>query len=129
MYLLPILQHVLYRIYVVGTSKDNFHIDSSDGTITTSTTLDRENVATYDDLFLKVTDGTNTATATLTINVNDINDNAPDFAASFYIGSITENAPSGMHNFIISILFLLFCKIPGDFTSFCSYSVNKFLVP
>lgn len=42
-----------------------------------------------------VSDGTHTSTASLTINLTDINDNAPVFGSSFYIGSVVENAVSG----------------------------------
>ena len=44
---------------------------------------------------LMVSDGTHTSTATLTINLTDVNDNAPVFGSSFYIGSVAENSASG----------------------------------
>jgi len=42
-----------------------------------------------------VSDGTHTSTATLTINLTDINDNAPVFGSSFYTGTVAENSASG----------------------------------
>ncbi|XP_052086465.1 protocadherin Fat 4-like [Mytilus californianus] len=77
-----------------GTDADDFNIDSSTGAITTSSVFDREDTAIYTDLQLLVSDGLHTATASLSITINDINDNTPVFGSSYYLGTVTESSAS-----------------------------------
>ena len=74
-------------------SASAFAIDSSTGEITVATSgeLDRENTASYN-LTITVSDGANTSSAeTVTINVNDLNDNTPIITASQSF-SVDENS-------------------------------------
>ena len=82
-----------------GDTNNAFAIDPSSGEITvqTSSALDYDNGATSYTLILTVSDGTNTSSAeTVTINVNDINDNTPVITASqsFNIDENSANATS-----------------------------------
>ena len=82
-----------------GDTNNAFAIDPSSGEITvqTSSELDYDNGATSYTLILTVSDGTNTSSAeTVTINVNDINDNTPVITASqsFNIDENSANATS-----------------------------------
>ena len=79
-----------------GNTNAAFAIDSSSGelSIAASSQLDHESTASYT-LELSVSDGVNTAsTETLSINVNDVNDNAPIIAAAQSF-SIDENSANG----------------------------------
>ena len=74
-----------------GTGSNNFAV-SSDGTITTAASLDYETTSSYS-LTLTATDGINTVTENLTINVNDVAELSIALASSSI--SIDENASSG----------------------------------
>ena len=64
-------------VIVSGNTGIAFSINSSTGILSTSASLDREAIASYS-LGITVSDGTNTsASETITINLTDINDNAP----------------------------------------------------
>ena len=79
-----------------GNTNAAFAIDSSSGelSVAASSQLDHESTASYT-LELSVSDGVNTAsTETLSINVNDVNDNAPIIAAAQSF-SIDENSANG----------------------------------
>ena len=82
-----------------GNTNNAFAINSSTGEITVanSSELDYESGATSYTLSLTVSDGTNTSSAeTVTINVNDLNDNVPVITASqnFSIDENSANATS-----------------------------------
>ncbi|XP_022239300.1 cadherin-23-like [Limulus polyphemus] len=76
-----------------------FDINNADGTITVVKALDREKIETMK-LVLKVedlaatTDG-QTATATLTVQIDDINDNRPVFKKLNYKHVVAENSKAG----------------------------------
>ena len=79
-----------------GNTNAAFAIDSSSGelSVATSAELDYESTASYT-LELSVSDGVNTASAeTVTINVNDLNDNTPVITAAQSF-SIDENSANG----------------------------------
>ena len=78
-----------------GNTNNAFAINPSTGEITvaTSSELDRENTASYS-LTITVSDGANTSSAeTVTVNVNDLNDNLPIITASQSF-SVDENSAS-----------------------------------
>ena len=79
-----------------GNTNAAFAIDSSSGelSVAAGSELDHESTASYT-LALSVSDGVNTASAeTLSINVNDVNDNAPIITAAQSF-SIKENSANG----------------------------------
>ena len=81
-----------------GNTNDAFAIDPSSGelTVNTSSQLDTETTPGYT-LSLTVSDGANTSSAeTVTININDLNDNLPVITASqsFSINENSANATS-----------------------------------
>ena len=79
-----------------GNTNAAFAIDSSSGelSVATSSELDYESTTSYT-LALSVSDGVNTASAeTLSINVNDVNDNAPIITPSQSF-EIAENSTNG----------------------------------
>ncbi|KAK7066552.1 Cadherin [Halocaridina rubra] len=83
--------------YLIHTETDKlgiFHIDSS-GIVSIRRTLDREVSSIYVIRVLAVDDGipAKTATATLTVVVMDINDNAPEIADNCNPVVLTENSP------------------------------------
>ena len=83
---------------ITGGNTDNaFGIDSSSGEITVAdgSQLDYETDPTSYNLSITVSDGTNTSSAeTVTININDLNDNTPVITASQIFG-IDENSEDG----------------------------------
>ena len=86
---------------VSGNTGTAFTINSSTGVISTNATLDRETIASYS-LGITVSDGSNTSSAeTVTINLGDINDNAP-IVTSGQGFSLNEGTVSG--NAVGSIL-------------------------
>ncbi len=77
-----------------GNADGVFTIDANTGeiTIADNTNLDRETTASYG-LTVQVSDGTNTDTATITVNVGDINEFAP--VANDATVGINEDAANG----------------------------------
>ena len=88
---------VRYAI-VGGLGKDNFAIDPSTGYISTRTSLDREIQDSFT-LTLKAEDSGSpprTSKASLTVTVEDVNDNEPYFVSSdLDTLSLSENTPVG----------------------------------
>ena len=87
-----------YQDWMITSGNINaaFAIDSSSGelSVATGSELDHESTASYT-LALSVSDGVNTASAeTLSINVDDVNDNAPIITAAQSF-SIDENSANG----------------------------------
>ncbi|EPY89873.1 protocadherin alpha 2 [Camelus ferus] len=67
-------------------------------------TLDRESVANYE-LVVTARDGGSpslSATASVSVDVSDVNDNAPTFAQPEYTVFVKENNPPGCHIFTVS---------------------------
>ncbi|KAL8623685.1 hypothetical protein ACOMHN_046504 [Nucella lapillus] len=83
---------------VSGNGMSKFAVDPGTGAVTTSTdTLDRETRRDYS-LVVRAADGGNpslTSTALVTLTVNDLNDNAPEFTPNNFIVSFSENARVG----------------------------------
>uniref|UniRef100_A0A8C9VBP1 Protocadherin-16 n=1 Tax=Scleropages formosus TaxID=113540 RepID=A0A8C9VBP1_SCLFO len=80
-----------------GTHSDWFTIDSTTGIITTATQLDYE-TDPKPSLIVVARDAGRpplSSTAVVNIKLQDINDNEPVFAKSFYEVSIKENTPAG----------------------------------
>ena len=75
-----------------GNLSDAFAISAGTGVITVAGTIDYETTLTYT-LTVQVSDGMTLATAPVTINVTNVNDNAPTIAAQIF--SIAENAANG----------------------------------
>ena len=84
---------VVYAIDRASDRRRQFAI-SDDGTVTIQRELDRESVPTHQIKILAIDDGDppKTATATLTVIVEDINDNAPRFLKN-YRPVLPEHSP------------------------------------
>lgn len=79
-----------------GNTDGAFEIHNASGLITVAAKLDRETTEKYI-LAVKATDpGGKSVTHNATIQVIDVNDNAPVFAKANYSKDIMENLPSGM---------------------------------
>ena len=76
----------------MGNDAGAFAINASSGAITVAGTLDHETTPNYT-LTVQVSDGTATANAAITINVTNVNDNAPAIAAQTF--SVAENVANG----------------------------------
>ena len=59
--------------------------------------IDREKISSYELILLAEDNGTpmRQGTATVTVTVSDLNDNAPIFSPTAYTGTISEDAGSG----------------------------------
>ncbi|XP_060065380.1 protocadherin Fat 4-like [Ylistrum balloti] len=68
-------------------------IDSRRSKIVINKALDRETTPNGYNITVKVTDSVHTSTATLSVNVEDINDNAPQFQSSTYNFTTPEEEP------------------------------------
>ncbi|NWI96861.1 PCDGA protein, partial [Pitta sordida] len=74
---------------------DSFHLDSETGAITLLHNLDFEEGNNYD-LEVQAKDvGGRSDTAKVTIDVTDINDNAPELTVTSQLSEISEDVPSG----------------------------------
>ncbi|KAJ8302066.1 hypothetical protein KUTeg_021053 [Tegillarca granosa] len=80
-----------YQI-VSGNSENKFEINKYIGALYLINPLDRETTASYS-LVLRVTDSVSSLTQdnTTTVTVDDMNDNTPTFASSFYECSVVES--------------------------------------
>ena len=74
-----------------GNGDGVFTIDAATGQITVddNTSLDRETTASYN-LIVTVTDGTNSDTAAITVNVTDVNEHTPVAADATF--AVSEDA-------------------------------------
>ncbi|XP_076365612.1 cadherin-23-like isoform X2 [Tachypleus tridentatus] len=86
--------------------KDTFDINNVDGEVTVVNALDREKAETIK-LLLHVKDlaavsDEQTATATLTVKLDDVNDNRPIFTESSYRHVVTENTKIGFPVFTVA---------------------------
>ncbi|MDA9660136.1 cadherin domain-containing protein [Pseudomonadota bacterium] len=75
-----------------GTGSENFSV-SSDGTVTLASGLDYETATAYE-ITLTASDGANSVSEALTINVGDINE-APSLTNSLAASSFAENVATG----------------------------------
>ena len=75
-----------------GNTSNAFAISAGTGVITVEGTIDYETTPTYT-LTVQVSDGMTLATAAITINVTNVNDNAPTIATQIF--SVAENAANG----------------------------------
>ncbi|XP_002735781.1 protocadherin Fat 4-like [Saccoglossus kowalevskii] len=84
---------------ISGPYSDDFNCDRLTGVITTSRTLDADDVSSTASYSLTLTVGDSaghTDTTTLSITLTDINDNKPIFSPSLYYKAIDENSGSGV---------------------------------
>ncbi|XP_041349527.1 protocadherin-16-like [Gigantopelta aegis] len=83
---------ILVYVITLGDTKNQFAIDSGTGRITTIGNLDRETDSSYN-LIIEAREqgGANTATTTLTVTVDDINDNAPSCTVMTFAETVSES--------------------------------------
>ncbi|KAK3732012.1 hypothetical protein QZH41_016882, partial [Actinostola sp. cb2023] len=86
-----------------GDPKDQFDI-SSNGTIRTKRTLDREDIEFYTLVICASDKGSPALNESVSVNITilDVNDNAPIFASSAYSVAVPEDAPIGIRFLTIS---------------------------
>ena len=85
------------KFSITSSDRAYFSIDQTSGMITTKSAIDRETKEVYE-LRVVVADCANpplTDSATLFVNANDINDNAPRFPVAKYVANVNENQGSG----------------------------------
>ncbi|XP_023680682.2 protocadherin Fat 4 [Paramormyrops kingsleyae] len=102
-------ESVIYSINQVSPDQyqSYFSIDEDTGVITVVSSLDREEISSII-LSIQATqasDSLKTANAAVSLNIEDVNDNQPEFDKSSYFTSILENSPNG---------FILFRPIISD---------------
>ncbi|XP_061196148.1 protocadherin Fat 4-like [Saccostrea echinata] len=77
--------------YSMDPGNENFCLNSTSGIITTNTIFDFENTTSYN-FTVSVSDGNQSDVATVSVEIRDMNDNAPVFNASVYKAYIPENS-------------------------------------
>ena len=87
---------IKYRL-VDGTDASAFKINENDGTITIVSKLDYETKTSYSFTVIAQDQGPgdSSGSTTVTVNVIDVNDNAPAFLGTPYVAVIKENAGTG----------------------------------
>uniref|UniRef100_T1GIG2 Cadherin domain-containing protein n=1 Tax=Megaselia scalaris TaxID=36166 RepID=T1GIG2_MEGSC len=80
-----------------GNVDKTFKIDPQTGQIETSRKLDRENISSYNLIIGAIDTGLppQTGSATVNIEITDVNDNGPTFEENDKIGFVSENEPPG----------------------------------
>ncbi|GFO15617.1 protocadherin fat 4, partial [Plakobranchus ocellatus] len=81
-------------IFSFEASYSQFVLDQSSGEITLAQQLDFETAAMHE-LVVKAEDATGSNTATVSVTVQDSNDNTPEFTLNPYTGSLSEADSSG----------------------------------
>ncbi|EDO41767.1 predicted protein, partial [Nematostella vectensis] len=89
----PDFDQITYNI-ASGNHGNKFTIDRYGGFITVAHSLDREEKSFYS-LRVEATDGYNTASVPVTINILDVNDNSPQPARREYRAHVAENSDVG----------------------------------
>lgn len=81
----------------IDSHKDHFKIIGDSGIVTLAKPLDREEKEIYNLTVQAVDQGVPKmfSTVFLILNVQDVNDNAPEFTSKYYTASITEQSPVG----------------------------------
>ncbi|KAK3103500.1 hypothetical protein FSP39_019658 [Pinctada imbricata] len=98
---------VRYFLINSGPPNDVFLIDPTEGTITTRSSLDRENIASYK-LLIRATDqgpssSRKSATATVNVRLIDENDNYPQFTQRTYHVNVSEDYNYSQNPIIITV--------------------------
>ena len=75
---------------IISGNDGHFTIDPNTGLIRTSGQLDREIVAMYS-LGIRASDGRQSTVTTLDVNIQDANDNDPEFTETTYSFTVNEN--------------------------------------
>ena len=80
--------------YILSGSEGNFEIDLVSGLVTTTGSLDREVADDYTLIIVAYDSGSPimTGTGTVSVNIEDFNDNKPLFTQSLYSGNVDENS-------------------------------------
>ena len=83
---------------LLGDAWSNFMINAETGVIMAMKPFDREEQENYVFHVLAIDDGEEhqTATATVTLTISDVNDNIPKFQKSYYKFNVSENQPKGL---------------------------------
>ena len=81
--------------YSLRGATDKFSIQNSTGEVMTALSLDRETQASFV-LDIVASDGVNSGTAQLIVNLTDVNDSPPRFNESQYMIAVPENFPVGV---------------------------------
>ncbi|XP_041454487.1 neural-cadherin isoform X3 [Lytechinus variegatus] len=83
-------------MYSFPTPSPDFNINSQTGQITTARQFDRETPPSEYEIEVQATDGVNTASTTVTISIDDVDDNKPSFSEDVYPdASVLETEPIG----------------------------------
>ncbi|XP_053376783.1 cadherin-23-like [Mercenaria mercenaria] len=81
-----------------------FAIDGSTGQITTTAAFDFEtDAATTYTLTIEASNGTVSSTATMTVTVDNVNDNTPTFSPTVYYRTIAENTAQGTSVVLVTV--------------------------
>ncbi|XP_046579086.1 protocadherin beta-14-like isoform X1 [Haliotis rubra] len=83
------------ELVMLGPMMTDVPIHSSTADIILNTTLDRDYEPSSRKLVFEATDGETTTTVTVTLNIDDVNDNAPQFTQTSYSAKIASTVPVG----------------------------------
>merc|ERR1719259_299363 len=89
-------QNNQFTYSIIGGNRDHgFKVDPKTGVIETTSNLDREKVPSYNLTIGAIDNGTPTQTGTtlVTIILEDVNDNGPQFSQTEIVGYVPENEP------------------------------------
>lgn len=90
---------VTYSLHPIVRQRylDTFELDSLTGQLTTKTKLDREKISNYEILVVAKDQGLppQSSTATVLLNILDVNDNSPEFYPQKYFVAVSEDTRIG----------------------------------
>ena len=118
------VQYSLYFALNDSESVNNFGIDADNGTVylLNTATLDHETITSYKVIVTVIDNGVPSLASNVTLNiiVVDVNDNAPVFQSSLFVGNISENLPTNT-----SVLFVHANDIDGGQNSEVVYFLKN----
>ncbi|XP_058790848.1 cadherin-related tumor suppressor [Phymastichus coffea] len=82
---------------ITGNVGQAFKVDPQSGDVETAKLLDRETISSYELIIGAIDTGSppQTGSATVRIDLTDVNDNGPTFDANQVVGYVSENEPAG----------------------------------
>uniref|UniRef100_H2ZGK9 Uncharacterized protein n=1 Tax=Ciona savignyi TaxID=51511 RepID=H2ZGK9_CIOSA len=94
---------VSYDISIVDDDEGTFSINPHSGVVSLAGALDREATSSYMLIVTSVSTEGTSASASITVDVQDVNDNRPEFEQLGYTGSVSESSGSSPSSSVVGM--------------------------